>query len=148
MNFLVPNRKKSHSIIPESFDNWFNSDTDNLWGLNIFSGKYVPEIDLTDEDDQYILRANLPGWNQNELELVVTDNYVTLQGNHQEEKDQKKKNYLCQECYHSSFKRAFSLNESVKSTEVRASLKNGILKAQIPKAKSKNDRKIIPIRVD
>jgi HSP20 family molecular chaperone IbpA len=142
---LLPFRKRHSKYYPARSD-WF----DELWRkepatLPRHQTHFFPEIDLIENNGEYKLKANLPGWQKEELDVTVNESAVILRGNHQEESQDKKGDYLRQERHLSSFERRIGLNETVKPGNAKAQLKNGILEIMIPKAEPGKTRKKIPI---
>jgi HSP20 family molecular chaperone IbpA len=142
---LLPFRKRHSKYYPARSD-WF----DELWReepatLPRHQTRFFPEIDVIDNDGEYKLKANLPGWQKKDLDLTVNENAVILRGKHQEESRDKKGDYLRQERRLSSFERRIGLSETVKPGSAKAQLKNGILEVMIPKAEPGKTRKKIPI---
>ena len=146
MRSLLPFRKRHSKHYPARPD-WF----EELWReepatLPGHQTRFFPEIDLIDNLSEYKLKANLPGWQKEDLDLTVNENAVVLRGKHQEESQDKKGNYLRQERRLSSFERRIGLSEPVKPGKAKAQLKNGILEVTVPKAEPGKMPKKISIR--
>jgi len=105
------------------------------------SGIYPP-INLYDNGESFVVRAEIPGLDPDKLDLSVTGNTLTLRGDRKPLEVEKGWNYHRQERDYGEFRRALTLPEMVDSTKVQASFKNGILEIQLPRAEQAKQRKI------
>ncbi len=101
-------------------------------------------VDVYQDSDNVIIKAPIAGVKQEDLEISITDEVVTIRGERKEEKEVARENFFCQECYWGSFSRSYVLPVEVVSEKAQASLKNGILTLTIPKME-KTKTKTIPI---
>jgi HSP20 family protein len=144
MKSLLPFHKRRSRYYPTRKDiglgHWWREEPAALPGRQ---AGFFPEIDLIDNGSEYKLKANLPGWSKEDLDLTVNENALILRGKHQEESQDKKGDYLRQERRLSSFERRIDFHEPVKPGSTKAHLKNGILEVVILKAEpSQSPRKI------
>ena len=79
------------------------------------------------------LTADLPGINEKNIEVKLTQGGLTIKGEKQEEKEEKKKDYYLRERHVGSFERRFALPEGVDTDKIEASFKNGVLAVRLPK---------------
>ena len=100
-----------------------------------------PEVTLEDAGDALLLRAEVPGVTEKDLELQVQENSVTLRGGRKEETE-KGHSVHRKERADFRFARSFNLPVKVDAEKVEASLKNGILTITLPKAETAKPRKI------
>jgi len=105
------------------------------------SGIYPP-INLYDNGESFVVRAEIPGVDPNKLDLSVTGNTLTLRGERKQPEVEKGWNYHRQERDYGEFRRALTLPEMVDGTKVQASFKNGILEILLPRAEQAKQRKI------
>ncbi len=105
------------------------------------SGTYPP-INLYDNGESFVVRAEIPGVDPDKLELSVTGNTLTLRGSRKPIEVEKGWNYHRQERDSGEFRRALTLPEMVDSTKVQASFRNGVLEIQLPRAEQAKQRKI------
>lgn len=94
---------------------------------------WIPTLDLLDEGDHYLVRAEVPGVKKEELDVVLKDNILTIKGESRKEVKEEKKNYHRQEISYGRFMRTVQLPGEVNSQQVEASLKEGILSLKLPK---------------
>ena len=93
----------------------------------------MPAIDVVENDKDFKIKAELAGMDPENVDVSVTDGYLTIKGERKEEKEEKDDNYLRQEMSYGSFRRSISLPETANFDKADASFKNGILTIQIPK---------------
>jgi len=92
-----------------------------------------PAVDVIESEKAYEITADLPGMDEKNIEIKVTDGVLTMKGEKQEEKEEKKKDYYLQERSFGSFQRSFELPESVDLDKIEASFKKGVLTVKLPK---------------
>ena len=92
-----------------------------------------PACDLVDEGDKFVVTADMPRINRDEINLDVGDDYIDISAEHKESEEEKKKKYIRKEHSTISIHRRLSLPGRVKSSEVKAKLNNGILTVDLPK---------------
>ncbi|HLC26821.1 MAG TPA: Hsp20/alpha crystallin family protein [bacterium] len=99
-------------------------------------GTWAPSLDIYETPEEFILTAELPGIPQEEIELQILDDVLTLQGNRNPEVQpgEKQENYLRRERPFGRFRRSFTLPSTVDAGKTRATLKDGILRVILPKA--------------
>ncbi|MBA1334373.1 MAG: heat shock protein Hsp20 [Firmicutes bacterium] len=136
---LIPFRRGSHrgSIIPEDFfDGFFG--TDFLAPMNQF-GRGM-KVDIQETDSQYVIEADLPGFNKEDINIDLSDNRVTISAQHNEDTEEKGDNYIRRERKSGAVMRSF-LVDNVKHDQASAKYENGVLKLVLPKADTDNPRK-------
>jgi len=99
-------------------------------------GAFSPSIDVKESDKDFIIRAELPGVEDKDIEVTVTNNSVTIKGEKKEEKEDKGKNYYYMERSYGSFNRVIPLEMETNANKAEASFKNGVLHITIPKSAS------------
>ena len=105
------------------------------------------KVDLQDNEDGYIIEADLPGAKKKDLNITMDDEHLTISFEKKEEKDEsdEDKNYVHKERVYSAMKRIFYLpNADGKSVE--ASLKEGVLKLTIPKKEIESNKIDIEVK--
>lgn len=93
----------------------------------------APAVDITESDKAYEIKAELPGMDDKNIEVKVTDGALTIKGEKQEEKEEKKKNFYLHERRFGSFERRFPLPEGVDANKIDASFAKGVLTVTLPK---------------
>ena len=94
----------------------------------------APAVDVTETDKAYEIAAELPGMSDKNVEVKLADGVLTIKGEKQEEKEEKKKDYYLNERNFGSFQRAFQVPDGVDVDNIEASFKNGVLMVTLPKS--------------
>ena len=98
-------------------------------------------------ENAFKVTAELPGRDEKNVEVTLANNILTIKGEKSEEKEEKKPDYHVQERYFGSFERRFPVPESVDSTKIEATFKQGVLTVVLPKtAKAKKPEQKIEIK--
>lgn len=137
-----PFRELDRRLSKNFWTDFFDRDIEKFWG-NFVDDKesYLPVADIKETDNAYELACELPGLEKKDITLDVKDNYLTIKGEKKIEKDEKKDNFHKIERSYGSFCRSFNIPQNVKAENIKAQMKNGILKVSLPKkeaAKSKS----------
>ena len=103
---------------------------------------FVPALDLSETAEGFLVEAALPGLRPEDLEITVENNVLTIKGQLRQETENSKRNYHRIERRFGSFQRTIGLPSTVKADQIKASLHNGILRLDIPKAEEVKPRKI------
>ena len=156
---IVPSEKESTfliapsgSILWRAFDDMFESfrqDFEDLLFPSSMNRLYpiipetrVPLVDLEDRGEDYMLKAEMPGFKKEDIEIEVQENSVEVTGRVGLKYDKKAKGYICKERACESFYRIVRLPEEVKTEDVKANLSDGVLEIVLPKKSPKKRRKI------
>ncbi len=150
MNLIRPERKDwldpfdlitdLHDNINQAFSNSLRRQKDDRW-----SQLFNPMMDLIEEENQYILKADVPGLEKDAIDITMTGNVLTLKGERKEESEKKSKNYYRLERQFGSFQRSIEFPTDVRGDQIKAGYKNGVLEITVPKAENAKPRQI---RVD
>lgn len=121
------------------FDEFFRRPS-SLFGPSWWSRLRLPEVeeispavDIYEEGDDVVVKAELPGVKKEDLDVTLTDNTVNISGEKKKEKKVKKKNYYKLEQSCGSFCRSFSLPKEVQTDKAKSRFKDGVLEIRIPK---------------
>lgn len=107
----------------------------------------VPAIDLSEDDDGYKITAELPGLDEKDVEVSVSEGTLTIKGEKQEEKEESSKNRHMTERYFGSFQRSLGLPAGIDQSAIAANFAKGVLTIKLPKtAESKTATKKIEIK--
>lgn len=99
-----------------------------------------PPVDVFETEDEFIVRAELPGIDPSEVLIRVTDNTLTIKAEAKREHESMGRHCLRRELRRGSFARSLALPYAVKGDQVKASYKNGILEIHVPKIKPLKSR--------
>jgi HSP20 family protein len=93
----------------------------------------TPAVDITESDKAYEITAELPGMDEKSIEVKVVNGSLTIKGEKQEEKEEKKKDYYLHERRFGAFERCFDVPEGADTDKIEASFKKGVLTVMLPK---------------
>ena len=102
----------------------------------------VPTVDLEDREKDYLLKAEMPGFKKEDIEIEVQDDSITISGTAGWTYDKKEQAYICKERACKSFYRTVELPEEIKVDDVAANLSEGVLEIILPKKVPKQKRKV------
>ena len=93
----------------------------------------MPAVDVVETEKAYEVTADLPGMDEKNIEVKVADGVLTIKGEKQQVKEEKKKDYYLQERSFGSYQRSLELPEGVETDKIEASFKKGVLTVTLPK---------------
>ncbi len=110
----------------------------------------TPSVDVVEKDDAFELTADLPGVDEKNIEVKLSGGMLTIKGEREEHKEEKKKDYYLSERQFGSFERSFQVPESVESDKIDARFKNGVLTVLLPKkpGSQKAEKKSASVQAD
>lgn len=118
------------------FDEWMHGDRDFPLFPKELKGNWEPAVELKETDTDIILKAAIPGVEAKDLDIQVSQDVVSLAGEHKEEKSSEEGGYLRSELSYGRFQRIVPLPVSVKNDRVQSEFKNGVLTLTLPKVDS------------
>jgi HSP20 family protein len=132
------------------FKNEFDRLFDSFFGDSVMGSKDLysisPKADIEETDLDYLVSVEVPGIDKKDLKVQIEDDKLTIKGEKKQSKEVKESNYVCSERSYGSFQRTFNLPTSVKSSDISAEYKDGIIKIKLPKAEEAK-RKEVEIKV-
>lgn len=137
MSTLVKYRPRKNDIF-RNFDAVLN----NFFDDGVDYGYKIPAVDVQEDENSFLLEAEMPGMSEKDVDIHVENNMLTLSSKKEEENREEKKGYVLRERRSASFSRSFMLPKNVDSEKIEASMKNGILKLSIPKSEEAKPKKI------
>lgn len=93
----------------------------------------APAVDIVEKDNAYEIKAEMPGMDEKDIEIKLAAGTLTIKGEKQEEKEEKKKDYYLRERHFGAFERSFAVPEGVDADKIDASFKKGVLTVTLPK---------------
>lgn len=102
-------------------------------------------LDVIEEDNDYIVKATVPGVNPEDLEITFNNGTLTIRGEVKDERETTKGEYQLRERRYGTFSRSINLPTSIKSDTISATYENGVLKLVLPKSEEVKPRRI-PVR--
>jgi HSP20 family protein len=104
--------------------------------------RWVPAVDLVETDDHYVLKADLPGLSEDDVNVEVEDNVLTVSGERKSENEDKREGYVRVERSYGAFRRSLRLPKGVNPEAVNATFDKGVLEVSIPKPEEAKPRKV------
>jgi HSP20 family protein len=126
------------------FNTLFESPGQSGHGTNGGSSlrRWIPAMDLVETDDDFVLRADLPGLSEGDVNIELEDNVLTISGERKAEHEERKEGYYRVERSSGTFSRSLTLPEGVDPDAVKASFDRGVLEVRVPKPEAKKPRKV------
>lgn len=103
---------------------------------------WTPRMDLSETDDAFLIKVDLPGLKKDEITVNVEDHRLMVRGERKEERKEEKENFLRMERSSGSFFRSVTLPPAVKEDAIQAEFKDGVLTITIPKTEESTSRRI------
>lgn len=134
------------------FDSLLNGRMENAIGFPRFSSEYEPRVDIIKRDDSYVLKMELPGRNEKDVDVQIEKGILTISSRKEEckevsenenaEKTVSEEKYLLRERKISEFSRSFEFSDDVDVEKASASFANGILEISLPRKEKPLPKKI------
>jgi HSP20 family protein len=102
----------------------------------------TPALDVYEEKDEIVIKAELPGMDKNDIEVNISDSELTVKGEKKKEETIDEENYYRCERSYGAFVRSVELPTDVKADKVKASFKNGILEIRMPKTEEAKTKEV------
>ena len=117
-------------------------DDDLLKAGVLKEAEWTPRVDVYENKDNFIVKAELPGIDPKDLDVRIEDETLYLKGERKLEKEQKEESYYKRERAYGSFARTFALPSSVNTEKVSAEYKDGLLRLTLPKREEAKPKSI------
>jgi len=129
-----------HNQINHVFDDFFSPAL--LDSENVSMWDWHPVVDIYDNDDTIVIKAELPGVDKKDIKLDVNGRILTLKGERSTDNEVKEDDYYRRERSFGKFERSFTLSADVDPDKIKADFKDGILKLNIPKPEAHKPKQI------
>ena len=103
---------------------------------------WAPALDVFEKDDKFVVKAELPGMKEKDIDVSVMGNMLVIRGEKKSETEVKEEDYYCCEHSYGNFYRSISLPSTVDATKIEANYEDGILAISLPKAPEVKPKKI------
>ena len=151
---LVPRRASSElspwGDLDRMFDDFLGRRLRSFWPERWWPTPMeitTPVVDLYEEKDDIVVKAELPGMEKDNIEVNLSDNRLTIKGEKKKEEEVKKEGYYRSERSYGSFIRTLELPSEVQTDKVKAAFKNGVLEIRLPKTEEAK-KKETKVKVD
>lgn len=129
--------------LQEEVNRLFSTNLTRAFGdEGIGRGAWAPSVDIYENKDQIVLEAELPGMKQDEFDLSIENNVITIRGERKFEKADETDNYHRVERSYGAFTRSFTLPQTVSAEGAVAEYNNGVLRVTLPKREETKPRRI------
>ena len=122
------------------FNTFFDTPTGSAG--NGGARRWLPAMDLVETDDRFVLRADLPGLSEGDVNVELEDNVLTVSGERKAEHESRREGYYRIERASGNFQRSLTLPKGIDPEAVNAAFERGVLEVRIPKPEQRKPRKI------
>ncbi len=124
------------------FNTFFEASTPGNGGTVGPIRRWIPAMDLVETEDAFVLRADLPGLSESDVNIELEDNVLTISGERKAEHEERKEGYYRVERASGRFSRSLTLPEGVDPEAVQARFDKGVLEVRVPKPEQRKPRKV------
>jgi len=124
------------------FNTFFDAPTTSGGPAGTGLRRWIPAMDLLETQDDFVLKADLPGLSESDVNIELEDNVLTISGERKSEHEDRKEGYYRVERAWGSFSRSLTLPEGVNPEGVKAGFDRGVLEVRIPKPEQRKPRKV------
>ena len=128
--------------LSEEMDRWLTEAFPGGGESDWMAGAWAPPVDLSETDDAFTLKAELPGLTKDDIHIEVHDRTLKLRGERKHESEAKQEHYHRRERTYGAFQRSFWLPSSVDPEKVQATFKDGVLELHLPKHEEAKPKRI------
>jgi len=104
---------------------------------------WAPAIEVFEKEDKFVVKAELPGMKEEDIDVSVVGDTLTIKGERKAETEVKEEDYYCCERSYGSFFRSIALPSTVDAKKIEASYEGGVLEVSLPKAAEVKPKKIL-----
>jgi HSP20 family protein len=104
--------------------------------------RWIPAMDLVETDEHFVLRADLPGMNEEDVKVELEDNVLTVSGERKSEHEARDEGFYRLERASGSFARSLTLPEGVDPNGIQAHFDRGVLEVRVPKPEQRKPRRV------
>jgi HSP20 family protein len=115
-------------LVGRMFDDWFSPRVPGE------TRGWSPAVDMIDAKNEIVVRADLPGLEQKDIQVRVENGVLTIHGERMNEREAREEDYYCCERWAGSFSRSMTLPPGVDEDKIKATFKNGVLEVHVPKS--------------
>ena len=143
MNMQVWNPFQEFENLLERYSKGGGSRLAKNLGADMSFADWAPSVDIEENDDMYMIRADLPGVDKKDIDVKLENGVLSIRGEKRVEKETGEgTRQHRRERFHGTFARSFTLPDAVKADAVDASYKDGVLTLQIPKMEQAKPKSI------
>lgn len=128
--------EQMNRFLSDRFDNVLSDD------LQFSDKNWLPAVDIKEEDDKFLVRADLPGVEAKDIDVSLKDGVLSISGKRESEVKDEKDGYRRVECTYGEFNRQFTLPETADADKVSAKCDKGVLEIVIGKSEARKPKRI------
>jgi HSP20 family protein len=137
---------RNRTNLPSLVEEYFNGDFfPRLFDVENYNS--IPAVNIVESKDEYRIDVAAPGLDKEDFKIQIDKNVLTVSSEKEEKHEDKDKRIMRKEFNYFSFKRCFSLPETVNSEKIKASHKDGILEIVIPKREEAKEKPVRDIKI-
>jgi HSP20 family protein len=114
-----------------------------IWKEDMAQGVWSPSVDILERGDEVVLKVDLPGVSQNEIDIRVEEGTLTIQGERKFVRESSEENYVQIERPYGTFRRTFSIPRTIDQESIKASYKDGVLRIILPRKQEIQPKQIV-----
>lgn len=122
-DLITRNKRNNYSVL-DLMNDFFSTD--------VMTSTQGFKVDVSENDKEYLLEAELPGFDKKDISVELKNNYLTISASRDCEKEEKEKNFIRRERCYGEFSRSFYA-KGVKQEDINAKYENGVLLVKLPK---------------
>jgi len=108
----------------------------------LFEGEWAPAVDVLEDENKVVVKAELPGMSDKDIDVNILNNTLTIKGEKKKEEEKKDQSYYRLERSYGAFQRSVTLPSAVAADKAKASFKNGVLEIEVPKKEEAKPKQI------
>ncbi len=130
-------KTNSNSLTFPTWSSWidemFNRDLPSVFTSNFNNGLTLPKVNIRETKDAYFVDMAVPGLKKSDFHIDLDNQMLSISTEMEENSEHQEDNYTRREFGYSSFKRSFTLPETIKEDKIKAEYTNGVLSVHLPK---------------
>ena len=138
MNLVTWDPYRDLSSMPDRFHRLFRRDRDEEISL----GAWIPPVDILEDKERILLTAELPGFKESDIEVLMEGGVLTIRGERKNEAEKEGRKFHRVERVYGQFERLIQLPMAVQADKVKAGYRDGVLEITLPKAEELKPREI------
>jgi HSP20 family protein len=124
------------------FSDVFGDSFGRMGGEDLGLATFHLPVDIQETENGYVIKAPVPGFNPEDVEITFSDGVLTINATHKEEREEPEGQYLRREIAYGDYQRRIALPGDVKAEDIRATFDNGVLTVEVPRAPRPEPRRI------